>query len=413
MKESSRREFLRGIGVGACFAAGFPAGSVGGSPFEKQEDDRYDVLIKGGRVIDPSENLSAVRDVAITGGKISRVAADIPRSSGRRVISAGGHIVTPGLIDIHVHIYDGVVRFGIPADVVGVAKGVTTLIDGGSAGATTFPGFRKYVVNNAATRVLSLLNISSIGLTHSNELALLSYADVEAAVRTIEDNRDVIVGMKVRMTPNIEGGRDREALALALEACGATGLPLMVHIGGSPSPLSELLRMLRPGDVVTHAYRARGSILDEDGVVLAAAREASERGVFFDIGHGRGNFSFGTAEKIVEQGVFPDVISSDVHEGNAAGPVFGLPTTLSKFLHLGMTLEQVIASATSTPARIFGRSQSLGTLREGAEADVALFRVSEGAFEFIDSAGDQRTGSRLLQPFATFKGGRAYGAITA
>ena len=412
MKGPSRREFLRRMAIGTSLAAGLPVAGVADRSGDRQDADRYDTLIKGGHVIDPAQSLSALRDVAITGGKISRIAADIPRALGRRVISASGHIVTPGLIDIHVHVYDGVVRFGIPADVVGVAKGVTTLIDGGSAGATTFPGFRKYVVNNASTRVLSLLNISSIGLTHSNELGLLSYADVDAAVRTIEDNRDVIVGMKVRMTSNIEGGRDREALGLALEACEATGVPLMVHIGGSPSPLSELLGMLRPGDVVTHAYRARGSILDQDGVVMPAAREASERGVYLDIGHGRGNFSFDTAEKILEQGVFPDVISSDVHEGNAAGPVFGLPTTLSKFLHLRMTLDQVIASATSTPARIFGLAENLGTLREGADADVSLFKVSEGAFEFVDSGGDRRTGSRLLQPFATFKGGRAYGAIT-
>ncbi len=413
MKNPSRREFIRHVAVGASLASGPLAASGFSFASQSRSDPPYNMLIQGGHVVDPSQNLSAVRDVAISSGKIAAVAPDIPQSEALRRIDARGHFVTPGLIDIHTHIYDGVVRFGIPADVVGVAKGVTTLVDGGSAGATTFPGFRKYVVNQSVTRVLSLLNISSIGLVTSNELGLLEYADVSAAVRTIEDNRDVIVGIKVRMTPDIEGGRDLEALGLAREAAEAASVPLMVHIGGSPSPLREILAMLRPGDVVTHAFRRVGSILDEDGRVMSEALEASERGIHFDIGHGAGNFSFDTAEKLVSQGVLPDVISSDVHERNAAGPVFGLPTTLSKFLSLGLTLEQVIERGATNPARIFGLSDRLGTLREGAEADVALFTLSEGRFELVDSGGDTRVGDRMLHPFATIKGGRAFGAINA
>jgi dihydroorotase len=382
-------------------------------------DARYDLLIRGGRVIDPSQGMSEERDVAISGGKIVRVAAKIPEAEARQVLDARNKIVTPGLIDIHVHVYDGVAPLGIPADPTCIAKGVTTVVDAGSAGAHTFPGLRKYVIDVVDTRVYALLNISVVGqstLSTDNphgELLDLRYANPKLAIRTIEQNRDVILGVKVRLTRNISGQHDLEALKLAREASDAVRLPLMVHIGETPSPLPAILAILKKGDVITHSFRSSpGGILDERGRILKEVRKAVADGVHLDIGHGAGSFSFKTAETALRQELLPGTISSDVHQFNVNGPVFDLATTLSKFLHLGMTLEQVIERATANPANTFGFPRGLGTLREGSDADVAVFSVNEGRFEFVDSVGEKRTGTQKLQPVATVKTGKIYGSAS-
>jgi dihydroorotase len=312
-----------------------------------------------------------------------------------------------------------VAPLGIPADPNCIAKGVTTVVDAGSAGAHTFPGLRKYVINVADTRVYALLNISVVGqstLSTDNpygELLDLRYANPKLAIRTIEQNRDVILGVKIRLTRNIAGDHDLEALKLAREASDAVRLPLMVHIGGTRSPLPAILAMLKKGDVITHSFRAApGGILDDRGRVLNEVRKAVASGVHLDIGHGAGSFSFDTAEKALSQELLPGTISSDVHQFNFNGPVFDLATTLSKFLHLGLTLEQVIERTTSNPAGTFGFPKGLGTLREGAHADVAVFTLEEGRFEFTDSVGAKRSGSRKLIPVATVKAGKIYGSAS-
>ncbi len=379
----------------------------------------YDLLVKGGKLVDPSQGLSAVRDVAISGDKVARIAAGIPANQARHVLDAAGKIVTPGLIDIHVHVYDGVAPLGIPADPSCIAKGVTTAVDAGSAGAHTFPGLRKYVINVADTRVFALLNISVVGqstLSQENpwgELLDLRYANPKLAVKTIERNRDVILGMKVRLTRNIAGDHDLKALSLAREAADAVNLPLMVHIGGSHSPLPDILAMLKKGDVITHSFRGgEGGILNDRGRVMPEVHRTIARGVSLDIGHGAGSFSFDTAEKALAQDVLPGTISSDVHQFNVNGPVFDLATTLSKFMHLGLTLEQVIERVTKNPSQLFGRLNGLGTLRQGAEADVAVFSLDEGDFEFVDALGAKRTGHRKLRPVATVKAGKIYGSAS-
>ncbi|PYV40390.1 MAG: amidohydrolase/deacetylase family metallohydrolase [Acidobacteria bacterium] len=328
-------------------------------------------------------------------------------------------MVTPGLIDIHVHVYDGVAPLGIPADPTCVAKGVTTVVDAGSAGAHTFPGFRKYVINVVDTRVYALLNISVVGqstLSTDNpygELLDLRYANPKLAIRTIENNRDVILGVKIRLTRNIAGDHDLAALKLAREAADAVQLPLMVHIGGSYSPLKDILALLKKGDVITHSFRGgEGGILDDNGRILPEVRSAVARGVRLDIGHGAGSFSFDTAEKALRQDLLPGTISSDVHQFNINGPVFDLATTLSKFLHLGLTLEQVIERSATNPAHTFGFPKGLGTLREGAEADVAVFTLAEGDFEFVDALQQRRIGHRKLLPVATVKAGKIYGSAS-
>jgi len=382
--------------------------AVAGGAFAIRQAPRYDLLIKGGRVIDPSQGLSSVRDVGITDNRIAHIAADITPMSARDVLDARGKIVTPGLVDIHVHVYHGVAIVGIEADVNGIARGVTTVVDAGSAGATTFPGFRRYVIERSVTRVFALLNISTIGLVAGNELSDLANVDSRAAVRVIEENRDVILGIKVRMTPGTAKNQDLEALRRARDAADMAGVPLMVHIGGSSRPLEDVFALLRKGDVVTHVLRGDGGILDMAGRVLPAALEASQRGVFMDIGHGSGNFLFDTAERALSQGWMPDTISSDLHSRSVNGPVFDLTTTLSKFLLLGMTLEQVIRRATTNPAKVFRFRPAVGSLQEGSEADVAVLSLTEGNFEFTDSGGHKRTGRQKLEPVTTIKAGRIY-----
>lgn len=411
-----RRDFLRHSIAGAALVTQFGAGETDLLQAQSPARPEYDLVIKGGRLIDPLQKVSAVRDIACSGSKVVRIAENIPASSGRDLIDAAGRIITPGLIDIHVHVYDGVAPLGIPADPNCIAKGVTTAVDAGSAGANTFPGLRKYVINVADTRIFALLNISVIGqstLSRANpwgELLDLRYANVDLAAKTIERHRDVILGMKVRLTRNIAGDHDLEALRRARAAAAAVDLPLMVHIGGSASPVPEIVKMLRPGDVITHSFRGgEGGILSDEGKVFEEVLEAVDNGVHLDIGHGAGSFSFDTAEKTLAQGLKPGTISSDVHHFNIYGPVFDLATTLSKFLQLGLTLEETIARATSHPSQVFGRLKGLGTLNEGAEADIAIFALDEGRFEFVDALGGRRTGSQKLRPVATVKGGALYG----
>jgi dihydroorotase len=414
----SRRSFLRSAVIGSVVCK-LAAGRATLHAAAQAAVKPYDLLIRGGRVIDPAQGLSAPRDVAIAGHTIAKVAESIAETDAQHVLDVRGSIVTPGWIDLHVHVYDGVAPLGIPPDPNCVAKGVTTVLDAGSAGAHTFPGFRKYVIDVAQTRVRALLNISVVGqstLSPDNphgELLNLSYANPALAVRTIEQHRDVILGVKVRLSRNIAGENDLKALNLAREAAEAVKLPMMVHIGDTHTPLREILPVLRAGDVITHCFHGReGGILDERGRVVPEVRATVARGVHLDVGHGAGSFAFDVAERAIGQDLIPGTISSDLHQFNIYGPVFDLATTLSKFLHLGLSLEQVIARVTTHPAATFAFPAGLGTLRTGSEADVTVFSLQEGDFPLTDALGQRRIGHRKLLPVATIKSGRLYGAAT-
>jgi dihydroorotase len=377
------------------------------------------LLIRGAHVIDPAQDRSDRLDIATSGGKIARVAPGISESDARHVLNYQGMIATPGWIDLHVHVYDGATPLGVPPDPSCIAKGVTTVLDAGSAGAHNFPGFRQYVINTSQTRVRALLNISIVGIVPLSregvhgELPVLEYADTDMALRTIERHRDVILGIKVRVAKGVSGKHDLKAVQAARDVAEAAKVPIMLHVGVTYTPLKDLLAVLRPGDVLTHCFRGGpGWILDDQGRVLPEVRDTLKRGIFFDVGHGSGSFSFDVAERALQQDVIPRSISSDLHQMNMYGPVFDMETTVAKFLALGMPLEQVIARVTAYPATMFGFPAGLGTLREGVEADIAVFALREREITLRDPVGQRRTAHRTLSPVATIKGGKLYGTAS-
>lgn len=369
-----------------------------------------DLVVAGGTVVDPAGGLHARRDVGVVDGRIVAVEPHIPAASARAVLDATGLLVVPGLVDLHVHVYWGVADLSVEADPTCLGRGATTVVDAGSAGANTFPGFRRWVAEASRGRVLAYLNISAMGQVDPflGELHDLRFADPERAAAVARANPDVIVGFKVRVSEMLAGPNGLAGLDRALEAGRATGLPVMVHIGGTPYDIEEVLERLRPGDIVTHAYTGwrPGGIVTDAGRVVAGAREARARGVRFDVGHGAGSFTWPIAEAALADGFRPDTISSDLHRFNVAGPVHDLATTLSKFMLLGLSVDEVLAMATAAPAAALGRDAELGGLSVGAEADITLLRVEEGRFALVDSAGTRREARQRLVPAGVIRAGR-------
>jgi dihydroorotase len=374
----------------------------------------HDLLIRGGHLIDPAAGLTGRYDVAFRDGRVTAVAPSIPAEQGRRVIDARGQVLAPGLVDLHTHVFWGVAHLGVEADPYCVARGVTTAIDAGCAGATTYPGFRRYVVDVSATRIYALLNISAQGMLDQKvgELEDIRFADVQRAIQTCEANRDVIVGVKVRMSPGVNGAHGLEPLRRAREAADAVGRPVMVHAADMPETIDQVLDLMRPGDVLTHCYHGlpRTGILDGDGRINRSVRRARERGVLFDVGHGAGGFAFRVAEAALAQGFLPGTISSDLHHYNVGGPVYDLVTTLSKFLLLGVPLDDVLEMATAAPARALPLPEPVGTLAVGAAGDAVVLALREGTFTFRDGAAEERTGHQKIEPVAVVRAGRTYDA---
>jgi dihydroorotase len=331
-----------------------------------------------------------------------------------QVINAAGKLVVPGLIDAHVHVFEGVSHFGIEPDRTCLAHGATTVVDAGSAGADTIDGFRKYVIETSATRILAHLNISSMGMIslEVGELDDIKWANVPKALAAIERHRDLILGVKVRLTRDAIVGANAglKPLFLAREAADAAGLPIMVHPQDSwAESLDQVLEVMREGDVMTHMYHGmRHGILDEDGTIRPAVRAARDRGVVFDVGHGAGSFNWRVCEQALAQEFTPTMISSDLHTYNVNGPVFDLVTTISKFLLLGMPLDDALAKVTAVPARVVGMDGKIGTLAPGAEGDAVVLDLQEGRFPFVDSHGEERTGTLRLVPTAVIKAGKEY-----
>ena len=367
----------------------------------------FDLLIKGGEVVDPGSNLLGRLDVGIQGGTIAAVGPGLPAEQARSVLDASGQVVTPGLFDLHAHVYWGTTYWGVEADPISARTGVTTWLDAGSAGVYGFPAFRRHVVEAGEARVFALLNVSAVGLTAGTyELANLDYCDLPLARQTVEANRDVIVGIKARIDRNTTRNTGLEPLRLARKLADQVELPLMVHIGSGPPPLDDILSLLRPGDILTHCFTAYDHrIVRPDGQLRESVRQARDQGVVFDVGHGTGAFAYEVAEPALAQGLVPDVISTDTHQLSVQGPMFDLPTVLSKFLNLGLSLPAVVERATSRPARVVGRPD-LATLKPGAPADVALFRLEEGSFTFYDVLMAARQGKVRLVSTVTIRAGR-------
>jgi len=410
----SRRQWLTGAGS-SLFLSASPLGPAarGGlaRPTQDAAHKSFDVVIKGGRVLDPSQNIDGLLDVGISSGKVARLAPDIPAVEATDVVNASGKIVTPGLIDLHTHVFPDVGPYGIVADPYCVMRGVTTVIDAGTSGAYSFPAFRKYIIPQAATRIRALLNVVSIGMIAGNigELWDLRYCDPKLAAQVAGENRDLIVGFKIRFSEKYTGPNDMEGMRRARAAADEAHLPLMIHIGAAYTPLGQLLALLKQGDLVTHTFNGHvNGIIDASGKVIPEVREARQRGVLFDVGHGQGSFSFDVMEKCMQDGFLPDTISTDLYSYSVNGPVYDFATTLSKYLLLGLNLRETIARCTANAAPVFNFGAEIGTLKVGTEADAAVFDLREGEFGFIDSEGKTRIGRQKLFPVVTVRAGKLF-----
>ncbi len=377
----------------------------------------YDTLIRGGHVIDPAHDVDALLDIAIDGERIAAVEPDMPPEGARQVLDATGLLVTPGLIDLHVHVHWGVSHYGIEADQCCLARGVTTALEAGSAGAYTYPSLKRWVIDTAQTELYALLNIAWLGM-------------IGDQVGELEDPRfiDEVLAERVAQAPEILGLKARmdrvgplpatEPLERAIAVAERVDKPLMVHIGSEARmhvPLDAVLERLRPGDVITHCYHGKdGNILDDRGRVRQAVWDARQRGVLLDVAHGAGSFAWDTARRALDQGLLPDVISSDLHTYSFMLTAVDLVTTLTKFLHLGMPLVDVIRAATVAPATWMGMDArsggSIGHLGPGAAADLTLLHMQEGAFPLHDCEGEIETTTRRLAPVTALKRGRFLGA---
>ena len=415
MTSMERRHLI--AGMGAVFAAGTlgPVARAAMGP-----DDKFDLVIKGGEVVDPSQGLRGKRDIGVRHGRIEALEADIPAARAHRVMNAAGRVVVPGLIDLHAHVFTS--GIGIPADELVLYQGTTTAVSAGDAGASTFATYRRYATSQSRTRIFAFVHIANIGLSAFpvGELFNIDFALTEAAAKTLAENADFAIGIKVRMSQNVIARHGIEPLKRAIRACELAGTDgrVMCHIGGVETVelMSLILQTLRPGDILTHCYSGapnndgKFTNIVQEGRLLPAALDAKKRGVLFDVGHGGGSFDYTVAEAAIAQGCPPDTISSDIHvfSGNSAGQPY-LTNVMSKFMNLGFSLEQVVTMATANPAKVINRIPKHGTLQVGAPADATLLDVVNGPVEFVDTRNNKRQGKVFIRPTNTVIGGVAFG----
>src|ERR1700712_553138 len=412
----SRRDFLSLSGSAAVAAMAGPANAAMGP------NDKFDLVIKGGNLLDPSQSLKGKSDIGIRWGVIEAIGTDIPAARASKTIDASGKLVTPGLIDLHCHVYPYGSAIGIPADELVQFQGTTTVVSAGDAGVNNLAALRRYIVAQSRARIYAFVHIANNGLSAFPiaELYNIDNAQMEACAMALAENPDFLIGVKVRMSENVLYKHGLEPLKRGIQACELCGWPakMMVHIGGVETGqlMSDILNLLRPGDVLTHAYSGApnnaGAFTNivQDGKLLPAALAAKQRGVIFDVGHGGGSFDFTVAEVAIPGGCAPDTISSDIHvfSGNTPGIPF-LPNVMSKFIPLGFTVEQVVAMATAAPAKIINKAPKIGTLQVGAPVDVAIMELVEGPVTFVDTRNNKRDGKALLKPVQTVINGVPFG----
>lgn len=373
----------------------------------------HDLIISGGRVIDPSQGIDAITDVAFSDGTVAALGDDITEPAAR-TIDATGHIVSPGLIDMHAHVYWGATYLSVDAERVARQSGTTTFIDAGTAGAGTFAGFRKHIIEPSPLRIIAFLNISHPGIYGYGpgfmvgESADLRLLHPRACIDVAREHSDLIVGVKVRLGGNVSGDLGVTPLDLAIEAAEELKLPVMVHIGPTPPHRRDILERLRPGDILTHCCRMfPNALVDAERNIRAEVEAARERGVIYDVGHGRGSFDFTVAQAMIDNGFVPDVISSDVHVVSIDGPAFDVLVTMSKFHCMGVPLPDVIRAVTENAARAIGRPD-LGSLRPGSPGDATILSLEEGSFEYYDSLGAILTGDKKLNVESIVVGGAVW-----
>lgn len=354
----------------------------------------YDLLLKGGRVVDPTQEIDGTYDIAFQFGKVAEVKDDISPESAREVRDAAGRIVCPGLIDLHTHVYWGGTSLGVDAESIAKRSGTTTFVDAGSAGAGNLAGLRRHIVERTTPRILAYLNISFPGIyafSHTvmvGECTDLRLLDARECLRVAGENLDLVVGLKARVGFHAGGNSGLAPLVLAVEVAEELDLPVMAHIDFPPPSRKEVLDCLRPGDILTHCFRPfPNAPVKGNRQVRSEILEARERGIIFDIGHGAGGFSFNSARTMLAEGVMPDVISSDVHVLCVDGPAHDVLAVMSKFLALGMPLVEVIRAVTENPAKALRRTD-IGTLRPGSAGDATILDMRAGAFEHTDVTGE-------------------------
>lgn len=379
----------------------------------------YDLLIKGGRVIDPAQSIDDKLDIAISRGKIATVAKDIPATESQQVIDAKDKMVTPGLIDVHTHVYDGVMKIAVEPDIAGVKQGVTTVGDGGSAGEATFAGFAKYVIPAARTKVFCFLHLCSFGLIPEPELEDWDEVNLDAIAATIESYRDLIKGVKLRLVGNLVAREGVKVVETQKKIAKKFGLPIMIHIGDmdkrvSPTLTQEFLPLMEPGDILSHIYTGNfGNPLRPDGTVMPEMRSAMERGVIMDTATGKNNLSFEVARKSLAQGILPTTLSTDLTHRSLTGPTYSLPVTMAKFMALGLDLKQAITMTTINPARALHEEDKIGSLKPGMAADVSILELSSGKWKLEDARQQTIEASQMIMPSMTVKSGQVIPAQPA
>jgi dihydroorotase len=379
-------------------------------------------LLKGGRLIDPASGRDTVCDIRVRDGKVDEIGANLA-PDGATVVDVKDHIVTPGLIDVHLHLMKGLGAFGVDPDIFGVGSGVTTVVDAGSAGHSLLNVFRNYVTNNAKTRVLNYINLSTLGGVSGPGYSILAdprLIDEGKIEQAVEANRDIIVGIKIMATGGALGSQGLKPLERARKLGDALKLPLLVHIGESwtkdtaPVHVGDVLKYLHAGDIVTHMFTVHpGGLLDSNGKLWPQVREAKESGVLMDVGHGLHNLNFDVARKVLDQGLHPDGVSTDGHRGNRAGPVYDLPTTMAKLIALGFSLNQVVEMATANAAKLLGRTGELGTLRIGRPADISVLKLEDREWKAVDSQKGTIPAHQTITPIYAIRGDTLYEPIAA
>ena len=374
-------------------------------------------VIKGGRLIDPASGRDGLFDIRVRDGKVDAIGVNLD-ADGATVINAKGHLVTPGLIDVHLHLMKGLGTFGVDPDIFGVGSGVTTVVDAGSAGHSLLNVFRNYVTDNAKTRVLNYVNLSTLGGVCGPGYSILAdprLIDEAKIEQAVEAHRDIIVGIKIMATGGALGAQGLKPLERARRLGDQLKLPLLVHIGESwtkdtaPVHVGDVLKYLRTGDIVTHMFTVHpGGLLDGNGKLWPQVRDAKESGVLMDVGHGLHNLNFDVARRVLDQGLHPDGVSTDGHRGNRAGPVYDLPTTMAKLMALGFSLNQVIEMATANAARLLGRGNELGTLRVGESADVSILKIEDREWQAVDSQKGTIPAHQTILPVYAIRGNVIY-----